>query len=228
MACDPKTLPPGQEERDPSKVAGIILGAGASSRMGSPKQLLTTGGETLLYRVLRTALDSILDPVVLVVGFQAEKILDSLGRLTGHPKLLPVRNPRFREGMSTSLISGLCAVEDIRESIMVLLGDMPHVTVDLIKHLWEATSGSGFPLGAVKVRGRRTLPAVIGRELYAEVKKLEGDVGARGIFRNHPDQVCLVEPPSEYDDSDIDTPEEFQRFQEAVQKGFNESKEGLP
>ena len=68
------------------------------------------------------------------------------------------------------------------------------------------------------VQGRRSLPVVIGRELYREVKELKGDVGARGIFLNHPDQICHVEPPFQYDDSDIDTPEEFNRFKEAIKK----------
>ena len=118
-----------------SEIAGIILAAGESNRMGHPKQLLTAGGETLLCRVLRVALYSKLDPVVLVVGFQAAKIIESLGNLKDHTKLRIVENLRFHEGMSTSLIAGLSSVEHTRDRIMVLLGDMPRVTSELIDRL---------------------------------------------------------------------------------------------
>ncbi|MGD8386470.1 MAG: nucleotidyltransferase family protein [Desulfobacteraceae bacterium] len=193
-------------------MAGIVLAAGESRRMGQPKQLLSAGGETLLNRVLGQALNACLDPVVLVLGFESGRIQSSLGALYHHPKLLLVENPWFREGMSTSLISGLAAVEHDRDHIMVLLGDMPHVTSSLMNRLCNETIASGCPLGAVTVRGRRSLPVVIGRPLYEEVWNLTGDEGARSLFQRHPDWVCRVETEGEYDDMDVDTPEDFTRF----------------
>jgi len=193
-------------------MAGIVLAAGESRRMGQPKQLLSAGGETLLNRVLREALNACLDPVVLVLGFESGRIVSSLGALQDHPKLRLVENPRFREGMSTSLIAGLTAVERDRDHIMVLLGDMPCVTSLLMNRLRDETLYSGCPLGAVTVWGRRSLPVVIGRPLYGEVRKLTGDEGARSLFHRHPDWVCRVETGGEYDDMDVDTPEDFTRF----------------
>lgn len=198
-------------------MAGIVLAAGESRRMGGPKQLLSTGGETLLGRVLVEVLNSCLAPVVLVLGFESNRIVSSLGSLRNHPKLRVVENPRFQEGMSTSLIAGLASVEHDRDHIMVLLGDMPHVTSGLMDRLCKETIASGFPLGAVTVRGRRSLPVVIGRPFYEEVRGLTGDVGARGLFQRHPDRVCRVETEGEFDDTDIDTPEDFARFQNEFQ-----------
>lgn len=179
---------------------------------GQVKQLLSAGGETLLSRILEQALNARLDPVVLVVGFEADRIASSLGPLLNHPKLRLVENPRFREGMSTSLIAGLSFVERDRDHIMVLLADMPRVTSGLINRLCKETIASGRPLGAVTVQGRRSLPVVIGRPLYGEVRKLTGDVGARSLFQRYPDRICRVETGGEYEDTDVDTPEDFARF----------------
>jgi molybdenum cofactor cytidylyltransferase len=187
--------------------------------MGRPKQLLTVGRETLLLRVLGQCLASGLDPVVLVLGFQAERVVASLGRLADHPKLRIVRNPRFREGMSTSLILGLEAVESTRDRVMILLADMPHITSEIIDGFREHALESERPLAAVTVAGRRSLPVVIGRALYGEVKELTGDVGARGLFHHHPEELCLWEPPGGYDDSDIDTPEAYHLLQKRLGKG---------
>jgi len=198
--------------------AGVVLAAGRSSRMGRPKMLLPLRGQTLLGRVLGAALESRLNPVVLVVGYEAERILDSLGGVKSHRKLRIVENRDFADGMSTSLVCGLREVEKECGAVMVLLGDMPFVSAGLVDHLLKRTAESGLPLGAVVVRGRRSLPVVIRRELYDEVKELTGDAGARGLFSSHPDRVCLVEPPEDYDDTDIDTPEDFERLRRAVDK----------
>jgi len=205
-------------------MAGIILAAGEASRMGRAKQLLPAGDETLLQRVLREALASGLETVVLVLGHRADQVRESMGRLQTHPKLRIVVNPRFREGMSTSLIEGMRCVEGTCERVMVILGDMPQVTSNLIDRLRRETEISGRPLGAVAVRGRRTLPVVIGRAFYEKVHGLTGDVGARGLFRDHPGATCLVETGDTYESSDIDTPEDYERFIHGLGGGKGSSK----
>ena len=208
-----------EETRNRGPVAGIVLAAGHSSRMGRPKQLLPAGGETLLQRVLREVLASGLDPVILVLGHRAGEVRESIGSLGTHPKLTVVENPRFSEGMSTSLIHGLSVVEESHDRFMVILGDMPRITSDLIDRLSRETVASGLPLGAVSVRGRRSVPVVIGRAFYGEVRNLTGDMGARSLFRSHPDLVCLVDGGDAYDASDIDTPEDYERFAREVVGG---------
>ncbi|MFO7784279.1 MAG: nucleotidyltransferase family protein [Thermodesulfobacteriota bacterium] len=197
---------------DLERMAGIILAAGESRRMGHAKQLLSAGSETLLVRVLRETLDSALDEVVLVLGHRAERIRESLGSIQGHPKLKIVLNPRYREGMSTSLIAGLTRVEKQCGRVMVILGDIPHVSAGLIDRLRREAEASNRPLGAVAVCGRRSHPVVIGREFYGAIHGLTGDRGARDLFQERSDLVCLVEAGETYDASDIDTPEDYDRF----------------
>ncbi len=201
---------------DLKRMAGIVLAAGESRRMRRAKQLLSAGSETLLVRVLREALVSSLDEVVLVLGHQAEQVRESLAPIRGHSKLNIVFNPRYREGMSTSLIAGLTRVGKGCERIMVILGDMPHLTAGLIDELRLKVESSNCPLGAVAVYGRRSHPVVIGREFFGAVHGLSGDMGARSLFQEYSDRVLLVEAGDTYDASDIDTPEDYDRFREAA------------
>ncbi len=195
-----------------SGMAGIVLAAGESRRMGGGKQLLPVEGGTLLGRVLEACLTSGLDEVVLVLGHRADRVRASLGDLLTHPKLRIVVNPGYRDGMSTSLATGLRAVEERFDRIMVILGDMPHVSTETVDRLRRAVSASGRPLGAVTFHGRRSHPVVIGREHYGAIRNQEGDRGARDLFRDHPEAVCLVEAEAAYEPSDIDTRADYERF----------------
>lgn len=209
-------------------MAGVVLAAGESRRMGGGKQLLPVEGGTLLGRVLEACLDSGLDEVVLVLGHRSDRVRAALGHLLGHPKLRIVVNPRYREGMSTSLAAGLRAVEERFDRIMVILGDMPHVTAETVDRLRRAVSASGRPLGALTFRGRRSHPVVIGRAHYGAIHGLEGDRGARDLFRDHPEAVCLVEADAAYHPSDIDTRADYERFleEERSRAGVPEDRDG--
>jgi len=194
-------------------IAGLVLAAGASSRMGTPKQLLPAGGGTLLDRVLSEALRSDLERIVLVLGFKARAIAKGLKTDLRHPKLRIIENRNYRQGMGSSLAAGLWAVEKDFDAVMILLGDMPHVTAGLINLLVQRCLQSGSPLAALTSGGRRSHPVIIGRPFFPDLHGLEGDEGAKRIFAEHADQVLLVEPPGEYDDTDIDTPDEYRAFQ---------------
>lgn len=177
--------------------------------MGTPKQLLDVGGTPLLAGVLAEVLASKLDRIVLVLGSESGRIRASLGGLLNHPKMQVVENPRFAEGLSTSLIKGLDAAEEDAQYIMILLADMPHTDRRVIDRLLQKVPPSGLPLGAAALGGRRTHPVMVGRPMFAELLKLTGDTGAKGLFAKYPEQTLLVEMEETYDDRDIDTPEDY-------------------
>ena len=197
-------------------VAGLLLAAGASTRMGTPKQLLPVGTELLLERVLEQSLHSNLDLVVLVLGFMAKEIRGKLrfGRDPSKPKI--IENSGYAQGISTSILTGLSHVEKNYDHVMILLGDMPHITSGIINRLLLGYLESGLPLGALRVRGKRSHPVIIGRPLFPDLHRLTGDHGARDLFIHHHDQVCLVEPGEDYDDTDIDTYEEYLEFKRSL------------
>ncbi len=199
-------------------VAGIVLAAGESTRMGRPKQLLPAGGGTLLERILDEALRSDLDEVVLVLGHQSEEIRAVLGQVLQHQKLKLIENRQYKQGISSSIIVGLSAVEMSHNHVMILLADMPFVDTNLINLLIRRYLNSGLPLGAIKIKSNRSHPVIICSELYHELHKIRGDVGARGLFDKYVDRVCLVEPEGLYDNRDIDRPEDYIRYKKCLDK----------
>lgn len=193
-------------------VAGLVLAAGASTRMGQPKQLLPVDGGTIIERALNEALDSDLDKVVLVLGYHAGRIKKVIKYILINPKLKVVLNREFRRGMSSSIISGLAEIEANYDHVMILLADMPHINSELINLLLNRYLSSSLPLGAITIKGKRSHPVILSSRFFNELNKLKGDVGARSLFRKYSDQVCLVEPEGNYDEKDIDTPDDYNSF----------------
>jgi molybdenum cofactor cytidylyltransferase len=194
-------------DRSEGRMAGLILAAGSSSRMGRTKQLLTVGGKTLLETLLVEALKSRLHRIFLVIGHEADKIRASLKPHLDHPRLEIIENPDYPFGISSSILAGLAAAEEGHDHLMILLGDMPFIRADLVDRFLEAFLASGRPLGAVLVKGRRSHPVIFSRGLYAELSRLRGDQGARDLFHSHAGEAFHF--PADYDDRDIDTPEDY-------------------
>jgi len=200
-------------------VAGLLLAAGTSSRMGRPKQLLPFGEASLLDHALQHTLRSELDRVVLVLGHRAQEIREHLHTDLHHPKLTILENTDYRNGISSSLLCGLREVEEVFDHLMVILGDMPYITSDLINLLIRQYLASGQSLGAVKTKTGRSHPVILGRRFYPDLHRLEGDVGARDLFARFPEELCLVDPGDTYQDLDIDTPEDYEAVRNSRRGG---------
>jgi molybdenum cofactor cytidylyltransferase len=178
--------------------------------MGRPKQLLPLGQTSLLDHVLKQAISSDLDRVVLILGHKAGEIREGLKTPLDHPKLTILENTEYQKGISSSLLCGLREVEDRYDHVMVILGDMPYVTSDLINLLLRQYLASGLALGAVQTKQGRSHPVILGRRFYPDLHRLQGDVGARDLFALFPEDLCLVEPREAHHDTDIDTPEDYE------------------
>jgi molybdenum cofactor cytidylyltransferase len=196
--------------------AGVVLAAGASRRMGRPKQLLPLGGRPLLQHVVEAAAAAALAETVVVLGHAAEEIRRAL---TWPSRCRVVVNPEHAEGQGGSLRAGLAALGGDVGAAVVLLGDQPDVTPGLIDGLTESfRSGADRALRPVYVRGDGTRvpghPVVLGRELWPALARLAGDEGARGLFAAHPDwlrEVPLATPPPR----DLDDAGDYARALEA-------------
>ena len=185
--------------------------------MGTPKQILPAGDALLLERVLAQSLRSKLDLVVLVLGFMAKEIREKIRFGRDSSRLEIVENSGYEQGISSSILTGLSHVEKEYDHVMILLGDMPYITSGVINRLLTGYLESGLPLGALRVRGKRSHPVIIGRPFFPALHQLTGDQGARDLFISHRDQVCLVEPGEDYDDTDIDTYEEYLEFKRSLE-----------
>ncbi len=189
-------------------ISAIVLAAGESRRMGTTKQLLEWRGSTLLGWVLDTLLASPLDEIILVVGHDAERILER----TSNPRVKAVLNPDFRRGMSTSLRRGLTAMDPRAEAFLVALADQPAVPAQAVRELIACFRGS-YPEKKIAVPahlGRRGHPVLFSRDYLDEFLALTGDVGGRDILARHPEDVLLVEARTDAVLLDVDTPEDYQ------------------
>ena len=200
------------------QTAGIILAAGMSLRFGQPKQLMRLGDKSLLEWVLDAALASRLAKVVLVLGHEHQKILQALETKTSLPRLQIVINPRYRQGQSRSLQAGLSTVHKAFDSVMFLLGDQPRLQPDTIDHLLESFWNSAKNICVPVCRGKRGNPTIFSRALYSELMALEGDIGARNIILENPEQVLSVEVEDPLAFVDLDSQADHAKLQNLIQK----------
>lgn len=189
--------------------AGIVLAAGASRRMGRPKQLLPVNGRPLLELVLAHAGGSRLDDVLVVLGAHADEILPriDLGRARA------IVNPDHASGMASSLRLGLASLGDDVERAVVILGDQPAISSALLDQLLDLQSSSGLPAAALSFEGLLHPPVVLRRELWGDLASLEGDVGCRAVIRARPELVAaLPAAGGGRHPLDVDTPEDYSRL----------------
>lgn len=200
--------------KDPkSPIAGIVLAAGMSTRLGSAKQLVRADGQYLLDRVLDGALASCLDRIILVLGHRAEEVCAALKERDDRDRLRILINPAYRDGMSSSLRAGTESVQDTFSAIMVLLGDQPFVGTELIDLLIRRFRSSEKDICVPVCRGRRGHPVIIGRRFFDAVISTTGDIGARQILKSNPDCILAVEISDSRIFFDVDTPADIKQLQ---------------
>jgi len=193
----------------PLRLGAVVLAAGASTRMGSPKQLIVHEGEPLVRRAALNAADADADPVVVVLGANASLIAPSLFGLT--PPITTVANPNWETGLASSLVTGLRVLEDSTQydAVLVTLADMPLVDIAALKRLVAAFDDQ-HRIVASAYNGVIGVPAVFAREYVAELMQLEGDSGAGQWLRQRQSEVTSI--PLDAGAVDIDTPEDKTRF----------------
>jgi molybdenum cofactor cytidylyltransferase len=192
-----------------SHCAILILAAGQSSRLGSPKQLLEYNGASLIKRVVQTALDSQIGRVTVVLGANAKKI----GTELDMPGLCLIENSDWEEGMASSIRAGVKAITDLEadtDGIMILVCDQPHLEKPVLDQLLQVQKETGLPVAASVYQGRTGTPAVFHKSFFPLLMELKGDTGARKLFSEHSDQVALV--PFEKGIIDIDTKEDYEKL----------------
>jgi molybdenum cofactor cytidylyltransferase len=189
-------------------IAGLILAAGESRRMGSPKALLDFGGETFLDHLV-ASFSGICSPVIVVLGHGAEEVRAGLGAAE---KAVFVVNADYRLGQFSSLQCGLRAVPVEAHGVIFGLVDHPSVQPSTLARL----AASPAPLAIPRLAGRRGHPVFFSRALIAEFLALPPDADARIVVERHAAEIEYVEVDDPGILQDIDDPEAYRRLVAAL------------
>jgi molybdenum cofactor cytidylyltransferase len=193
----------------PVDQAIIILAAGSSSRMGKSKQLLDINGRTLLEQTVTRALETGILNILVVLGANAEKHLRVLRKLG----VESVINPEWENGMGTSLKCGVKkSIElfgDI-QSVMVLVCDQPLLTTRHLKALSNFFLKEKQKAVASMYNSVAGVPAIFGKELFANLLKVADKTGAREVLKNLGNELKTIS--FEGGEIDLDTPEDYKKF----------------
>ncbi|QZP39822.1 nucleotidyltransferase family protein (plasmid) [Halobaculum magnesiiphilum] len=191
-----------RETADRPTVGGVVLAAGTSSRFGDENKLLAQINEKPLVRhAVGTLVDSGLDPVVVVTGYEAAAV----GAAVDAGPVSVVTTPEYTEGQSASVRAGANAMADAQVDAAVFLpGDMPFVDPSTVRALVDAyVAGAGDALASA-YRGRRGNPVLFDRRHFDALRALEGDVGGREVLIGS-DDAALVAVADRGVRIDIDT-----------------------
>jgi len=189
-------------------ISAIILAAGLSSRMGSPKQLLTLGNKTLIRVVTENVLATAVDEVLVVTGHLEKEVSAAVSDLP----VKIVYNPRYEQGQGTSLALGVQSIDERASAFLVLMSDQPLITTSLINMMIKEFKKSSCLALRPTYRGLPGHPVVFSASMRVELNDLKGDEGARQILKKLGDMVHYLPLQDEAVVFDIDTPEDFERL----------------
>lgn len=184
-----------------TRIAGILLAAGDSTRMGTQKLLLPVGDESMIERVARVAVDSGLSPIVAVTGRDHDAVAALL-----EDHVLIVRNPDPARGMLSSIRVGLEALPDDLDAVALFLGDQPGCTVAQVKALVASNATIAVPTH----EGRRGHPLLFSMRYREAILTRYDDTGLRGLLHEHADEVCEIPLDDEGVLIDVDTPPAYE------------------
>jgi len=189
-------------------VAAIILAAGRSLRMGSPKQLLRIDDESLVRRAAKSALASRCDRVIVVVGADAEAVAREISDLP----VERLENANWEEGIASSIRAGVeaaTAAQPQPDAVLIMLADQPAVTSELLDQLVAAAETAPAGLVACEYAGTLGAPAFYARRHFDALGRLSGDRGGKTLLAAHSEAVVRI--PFAAAAIDVDTLDDYQR-----------------
>lgn len=198
---------PVRNSKAADRLYAIVLAAGASTRFGSPKQLVRIGGRPLLHTVVTRAAEVTGNALIVVLGSGAAE----LAPLLKHSPGSVVVNRHWREGLASSIRTGVLRLPPTCSGVLLLLADQAAVTTDDLKRLAGTWRRRPQCIAAALYAGTAGAPAIFPRSTFSELAALRGDMGARAILRRSADRLVRVPMPAA--ELDLDTPEDLLALQ---------------
>jgi molybdenum cofactor cytidylyltransferase len=197
-------------------ITGIVLAAGASTRMGQAKAALPFGqtGETVLSRVVGTLLRGGVPSVIVVAGAHIDAVRMAMPSHEARARV--IEHVGWQQGQLSSLLKGLEAIDDpLLEAAVVTLVDVPMVLPSTVAAVIAEWRRSGAPIVRPADGEHHGHPVIFDRSVFADLRAADLDVGAKAVFAKHQDRVVHVEVKDPGAFEDIDTPEDYQRISDS-------------
>jgi molybdenum cofactor cytidylyltransferase len=189
-------------------LAGVVLAAGESRRMGQPKQLLPFGERTILERVVDTLLTAGVGEVVVVLGHLADRVRAVLG----DRPVTAVVNELYRQGMLSSVKCGVRAIGARYDAVLFALGDQPHIESAVVNQVIRAYRAGDAGIVIPRYGDKKGHPIIINLQKYREaIASLPEDAGLNALMQEHADDVRLIDVATEDIIRDIDVPDDYTR-----------------
>lgn len=192
-------------------VSAVVLAAGLSTRMGRNKLLLNFKDKPLIARLVDNLLASKIDEVIVVLGHEIEKVR---AELQGKPVRL-VHNPDYREGLSTSVRTGVDAVSPDADGIMICLADQPLLEPADVNQIVAAFADAKKVNKSIVVpffEGERGNPVILDASLRVAILGIVGDVGCKGVIKRYPEKVYALEMENDHVVRDVDDVKAYERL----------------
>jgi molybdenum cofactor cytidylyltransferase len=196
-----------KQNRNLRTITAIVLAAGQSRRMGEHNKLiLPLDNQSMLERVVVSVLDSDIDDVVVVTGFESDKIQSAIQSYG----VSMVFNQDYASGMASSLRCGLEALNETVDGAIIILADMPFINAELINQLISQYHDECelCHIVAPRYKGKRGNPVLWDKRYFNEMKNLSGDQGAKSLLKKYADDIAMVEVASDSIFIDVDTPKD--------------------
>jgi molybdenum cofactor cytidylyltransferase len=191
-------------------ISVVVLAAGKSSRMrGSNKLLATIQGKPMIRRVVQAALESKADEIIVVVGWEGEKIRAALAGLPC--RIAPNRN--YEDGQSSSVKVGLRDVSTSARAVLILPGDVALIDARSINMVIEKYVQGRCKIVIAAHQGKHGHPILFDKQLFPEILRInEETLGLKAVVKKHESEICLVETGSPNVLKDFDTPEDLRQL----------------
>lgn len=212
-----------------AKIPGVILAAGEAKRFQTVskfassqvrrcqkkanKLLLPFRGKPVIYHTLKEMLKSQLEPILLVLGYESEKVIEAIRELKHHPKLQIIFNDLWASGRASSVRAAIEKLPEDAPGVLFLPGDMPLMKrrlIDLVANTFRETQKLCFPLH----KGEKGHPVVFPKALLSELAQLSGDTSGFKLVKKHWDEAVKLPLEDESTQLDLDTLEDYERLLE--------------
>lgn len=191
-------------------IAGIVLASGSSRRFGTANKLvLSVDGQPIVRRVVSAYLHAQLSPILVVVGHDADAVVERLADLP----VTPVHNPDYSLGQSRALVRGVEALPEQIAAAVIGVADQPFLSGAIVRRLVATFRQTGAPLVVPRYGGRRGNPVLFDRALFPELRSVTGDRGGRVVLERHKEAAIWVDIQDPSAAQDVDTVEDYRRLE---------------